>query len=273
MCVPGCQEHVFSKLSRRNFFKGASAMAAGAAAATVMTSRPAMAMPGFSKVVDLTHTFDEKFPTFGGAPGIKINKLFDFEKNGYNLNQWVVEEHSGTHMDAPIHFSKDGKGPAELAVETLVVPLAVIDISARAAGDADAQVTPDDIKAWEAANGALPENCCVAMNSGWGKHLGTDKFRNVGADKAMHFPGFHPDAAKLLMAERKVVGIAVDTLSLDFGASKDFATHYAWLPSGRWGLENVANLDQVPAKGATIVVGGPKIAGVTGGLSRVYALV
>ncbi len=111
------------------------------------------------------------------------------------------------------------------------------------------------------------------MNSGWGKHLGTDKFRNVGTDNAMHFPGFHPDAAKMLIESGKAVGIAVDTLSLDFGASKDFATHYSWLPSGRWGLENVANLDQVPAKGATLVVGGPKIAGVTGGLSRVFALV
>jgi kynurenine formamidase len=273
MCVPGCQEHVFSRLSRRNFFKGATTMAAGAAAASVLSSRPAMAMPGFSKVVDLTHVFDETFPTFGGTPGIKLNKVFDFEKNGYNLYQWVIEEHSGTHLDAPIHFAKEGNGPAEIPVETLVVPLVVIDIAAKAEKDADSQVTPDDIKAWETANGPLPDRCCVAMHSGWAKHLGTDKFRNVGADKAMHFPGFHPDTAKLLIDGGKAVGIAVDTLSLDFGASKDFATHYSWLPSGRWGVENLANLDQVPAKGATIVVGGPKIKGATGGLSRVYALV
>jgi kynurenine formamidase len=272
MCVPGCQEHVFQRLSRRNFFKRAGLAAAGAAA-TVSIPSAAVAMPGFSKVIDLTHTFDESFPTFNGAPGIKINKLFDFEKNGYNLNQWVIEEHSGTHMDAPIHFAKEGMGPAEIAVESLVVPLAVIDISAKAATDPDAQVTPDDIRAWESANGNLPAKCCVAMHSGWAKHLGTDKFRNVGADKAMHFPGFSLDAAKFLMAERDVSGIAVDTLSLDHGASKDFATHYAWLPSGRWGIENVANLDQVPATGATLVLGGPKIKGVTGGLSRVFALV
>jgi kynurenine formamidase len=88
----------------------------------------------------------------------------------------------------------------------------------------------------------------------------------------MHFPGFHPDAAKFLMGERRVSGIAVDTLSLDFGGSKDFATHYAWLPSGRWGMECIASLDQVPAKGATLVVGGPKIAGATGGPSRLFAL-
>jgi len=119
----------------------------------------------------------------------------------------------------------------------------------------------------------LPENCCVAMNSGWMQHFGTDKYRNAGADGILHFPGFHPDAAKLMMGERRVVGMAVDTLSLDHGASPDFATHYAWLPSGRWGMECVANLDEVPLKGATLVVGGPKIAGATGGPSRLFALI
>jgi kynurenine formamidase len=88
----------------------------------------------------------------------------------------------------------------------------------------------------------------------------------------LHFPGFHPDAADMLMKERQVVGMAVDTLSLDYGASKDFKTHYAWLPSGRWGLENVAGLDRVPPLGATLVVGAPKIKGATGGPTRVLAL-
>jgi kynurenine formamidase len=89
----------------------------------------------------------------------------------------------------------------------------------------------------------------------------------------LHFPGFSAEAAQWLMKERRVTGIAVDTMSLDNGASKDFKVHYSWLPSGRWGLENVAALDQVPANGATLVVGIPKVKDATGGPTRLMALV
>ncbi len=65
------------------------------------------------------------------------------------------------------------------------------------------------------------------MNSGWDAHVNSDKFRNVGSDEKMHFPGFHVEAAKMFVEETDAVGIAVDTLSLDFGMSGDFATHFA----------------------------------------------
>ena len=99
------------------------------------------------------------------------------------------------------------------------------------------------------------------------------KFSGRDVDGTFHFPGFDPDAAEWMIKERRVAGIAVDTLSLDNGPSKDFKTHKIWLPSGRWGLENVANLGQVPAGGATLVVGAPKVRDATGGLTRVLALV
>jgi kynurenine formamidase len=156
----------------------------------------------------------------------------------------------------------------------LVAPLAVIDVSAKAARDADYQLSRGDLAEWESKNGRLPQDCCVAMNSGWARHA-TDaaKFTGKDAAGAFHFPGIAPAATEWLMKERQVVGLAVDTLSLDHGASKDFRTHTLWLPTGRWGLENVANLDQVPAAGATIVVGLPKVKGATGGPTRLLALV
>jgi kynurenine formamidase len=89
----------------------------------------------------------------------------------------------------------------------------------------------------------------------------------------LHFPGFSPEAADWLMQERNIAGLAVDTLSLDHGPSKDFKVHNRWLPSGRWGLENVANLDSAPASGATLVVGLAKVAGATGAPARLLALV
>lgn len=89
----------------------------------------------------------------------------------------------------------------------------------------------------------------------------------------MHFPGFHVEAVQMLMDEANAIAIAVDTLSLDYGPSEDFATHYAWLPTNRWGLECIANLGALPATGATLVVGAPKHRGGSGGPARVFALV
>lgn len=89
----------------------------------------------------------------------------------------------------------------------------------------------------------------------------------------LHFPGFHAEAAQFLLEERRVTGIAVDTLSLDYGPSPDFAVHFLWLPSNRWGMEAVANLNDIPPRGATLIVGAPKVIGATGGISRLIALV
>jgi len=258
-------------LSRRGFFKTA-AMAGAAAAIGTTASAPAAMASGHNKVEDMTHTLHEAFPTYFGESGFKMTQKFNFKEHSFNLFDLAINEHTGTHVDAPLHFSADGNSVDEIPIESLIAPLCVIDIAARAAENADAQVTPDDIKAWIAANGEIPANACVAMNSGWGGKTGGEGFRNFDG-KAMHFPGFHIEAAKMLMEETATASIAVDTLSLDHGMSADFATHYAWLPSGRFGIENLANLDKVPAAGATLVIGAPKHKGGTGGPARIFAMV
>ena len=112
------------------------------------------------------------------------------------------------------------------------------------------------------------------MHSGWAQHVSNPaKYTGKDASGVFHFPGVSPEAAEWLMKERTISGLAVDTLSLDNGPSKDFKVHYSWLPSGRWGLENVANLDKVPAAGATLVVGVAKVKDATGGPARLIALV
>jgi len=275
MCHHCVIENVKSNmLSRRSFFKGSLA---AAAAATAVTTTPAplfaqKAAP--TKAEDLTHELFDTFPTYFGGQQLFIEQKFSYAKDTFNLNEWRISEHTGTHIDAPLHFSADGRSVAELPVEDLVAPLVVIDIRAKADADPDAQVTPDDIKAWADANGEMPEGAVVAMLSGWGAHLGTEKFRNLGDDgKTMHFPGFHVEAVQQLIELPSVKAIAVDTLSLDHGPSPDFIVHNTWLPTGRYGIEGVANLDKVPASGATIVVGAPKVRGGTGGPARVFAFV
>ncbi len=260
-------------LSRRNFFKSAAGGALAAAAGSTLAGTASAASHGGGMTpADMTHSYDADFPTYFGAPGISVEQNFNFAEHGFNLKTLTINEHTGTHIDAPLHFSADGNSVDEIPVENLVAPLCVIDIKARAAEDADTQVTPDDIKAWMATNGDIPAGACVAMNSGWDKHVTSDMFRNADSEGKMHFPGFHPEATSMLMEETGATSMAVDTLSLDYGLSADFATHYAWLPSGRFGIENIANLDAVPAAGATLVIGAPKHRGGTGGPARIIAL-
>ncbi|MEM9223867.1 MAG: cyclase family protein [Pseudomonadota bacterium] len=272
MCGHHVIEHVRSKmLSRRGVLTG-SLGAAAAVGGTALLAPPAVAATSGGTLTDLTHTLSSDFPTYGGEPGIEMTQVFNFADNGFNLFNMDVNEHTGTHMDAPLHFSADGQSVDELPVATLMAPLVKIDIAERAADNPDAQLTPDDIDGWVSAHGDLPESFIVAMDSGWSEKAGGKGFRNADDEGVMHFPGFHVEAAQKLL-ETGCVGMAVDTLSLDHGPSADFKTHYAWLPTNRWGLENVAGLGALPASGATMIVGAPKHRGGTGGPTRVMALV
>jgi kynurenine formamidase len=262
MCAPGCTEHLITELSRHSPRRGASATG-------VVSVRQ---FPSFSAIIDLTHTLSPEFPTFENAPGVSLKQIKRVREDGYTLLEWTIQEHSGTHLDAPLHFSEDGASAEMIPVEQLLAPLAIIDVIAAAEADVDYRLVPDDILAWEKVHGPLPEGCCVAMNSGWERHLGSPSFTGLDDGGVMHFPGVHEETAHMLLTERAVAGLAVDTLSLDHGPSTGFETHTVWLPAGRWGLENVANLSLAPPAGATLVVGAPKIKGVTGGPTRVFAL-
>ena len=132
-----------SMLSRRDLFRGTAATGLAAAAAGLISARPALAQSS-GKVVDLTHTYDDTFPTFDGNPGILYEEAVNFDKSGYQLWKLTIYEHTGTHIDAPLHFSKDGTSVAELDPGSLVCPLCVIDISAKAKDDANAMVETAD---------------------------------------------------------------------------------------------------------------------------------
>lgn len=256
-------------LSRRSLFKGMAI--AGAAVVGSGVKTPVLAQQSTSKVVDLTHAYDGSFPTFDGKPGIEYEWAVEIAKSGYQLHKLTIIEHTGTHVDAPFHFSADGASVDQLEPQKLVAPLAIIDITDRAKDDANATVEAADIEAWISANGELPAGAVVALRSGWSKKVTDPSFRGDAAGN-FAFPGFGKSATDLL-ATLDVAAIGVDTLSLDPGNSADFAVHNSWLPAGRYGIECLNNLEELPVKGATIVVGAPKHKGGTGGPARVLALV
>jgi kynurenine formamidase len=218
MCVPGCQEAVRRALSRRGFFKGAVAAGFAATAATPDTAHAAPARR-FTSVVDLTHTMSSEFPTFFGVPGIEMEKKFDLKKDGFNLYWWRIIEHAGTHLDAPIHFSEAGATVEKIPADTLVVPLAVVDVSAKVAQSPDYLLSRDDLVAWEKRHRRLPQNCCVAMHSGWAQHVGNPaKYTGNDASGVFHFPGVSPEAADWLMKERTISGLAVGDYDVRAGS-------------------------------------------------------
>lgn len=256
-------------LSRRSLFSGAAAAGAASLAMGAISARPALAQ-ATGRIVDLTHPWDETFPTFDGKPGITYEPDKTLERDGYQLWKLTIFEHSGTHIDAPMHFSADGASVDQLPVSGLVCPLCVLDLTAKAADDPNAMVEAADIEAFVSAHGDIPAGAVVAMHSGWAAKLADPSYR-VDADGNFAFPGFGQSATDLL-AQMGVAGIGVDTLSLDPGNSADFAVHNSWLPGGRYGIENLAGLDQVPATGATIFVGAPTHKRGTGGPGRVLAM-
>ena len=279
MCAPHIMQYVRSRLSRRDLFKLAAGSAATLSAGTLAAglsrahaqAAPAMTL-NIANLADLTHSLSPDFPVFPGFQPMRINTLVTVENDGFYATRWDVGEHTGTHLDAPAHFIAGATTADAIGLEQLIAPLAVIDIAARAEEDPDALLMVDDILAWESQHGELPAGAAVMMYSGWEARL-ADSAAFVGADEqgVLHFPGFAPEAADFLVSERDIVGIGVDTLSLDHGPSQGFESHLITLGAGKWGLENVANLASIPAAGAHVIVGNLKVAEASGGPVRVMA--
>ena len=274
MCPPETLASMRSpEISRRNLLKFGLGAAVAAALPVGSAQAATVRRTTFRNVADLTHVLGTQFPLFPGAAPFRIEQAVSHDKDGYYGSILTYWEHSGTHMDAPVHFAPNGLFVDQLRIENLVVPAVVINMTEKVRRDPDAVVTPDDIRAWERRYGRIPDNAAVLMASGWGARAGSvEAFRNTDSSGVMHFPGFGKEAIDFLLTERRIAGIGVDTLSLDHGPSTTFAVHYTLLPTNRWGLENLANLESIPPSGATLFVGAPKIASGSGGPTRVMAV-
>jgi kynurenine formamidase len=270
MCLPGTVEKVREQtrtedgasLDRRTMLLaglGAAVTATFPARAAAHRPRPHPPHPPHprarKRLQDLTHVFTEGFPVFTFDTPTRED-LVTIPTGGFYSQEWTFGEHSGTHMDAPGHFVIGGRLSPQITPEELFVPIVVIDISARAASNPDAMVTGDDLRRYERRHGRIPRHALVAMNSGWAAKIGDPLVYKGGASfPNYHFPGFGLEAAMWLVEERQVTGIGVDTLSLDPGNSLTFPVHVNFLKTDRYGLENLANLDKIPPRGASAYVG------------------
>jgi kynurenine formamidase len=232
-----------------------------------------------STLVDLTHPFDERtiyWPTAKPFTWEKESWGRNTQGDWYTAGRYSASEHGGTHLDAPIHFAEGRQTADQIPVEKLVGPAIVIDVREAVAKDRDYLLSTADVLAWEALHGRVPVSAIVLVRTGWAKHW-SDKKAYLGTDKRgdtsnLHFPGISKEAATLL-AERQVDAVGIDTPSLDHGPSRTFAAHRTLAAANIYGLENVANVDRLPATGATLIALPMKIAGGTGAPARIIAII
>ncbi|MEI7725698.1 MAG: cyclase family protein [Bacteroidota bacterium] len=232
--------------------------------------------------IDLTHDFDSNtvyWPT--DEPYRHDTVFYGMTEKGYFYSsfKYAAEEHGGTHFDAPVHFGKGQKFIHEVSVEQMHGPGVILDVTKQSANNRDYLVSVGDLENWETQHGKIPDGAIILLNTGFGKywddHLkytGTLKTGKEGVAE-LHFPGLDPAAAKWLVENRKIKAIGLDTPSIDYGQSKDFLTHRILCAAGMTMYENVANLDQVPAKGSYIVALPMKIKGGSGAPLRIVAIV
>ena len=228
---------------------------------------------GRTRVVDLSYAINDKLVPWPGDEKwfeAKINA--SVEKNGYFTRSFWMLEHYGTHLDAPAHFPPGKTTVDQIPAKQLFGPAVVLDVRADGAKDADYQLPAARVEEWEKRYGRIREGAIVLLRTGWASRWpDAQKYRNQDAKGRMHFPGFSVEAAKLLIG-RKVSGLGCDTMSIDYGASEDFAVHHLALGSGLYHLENLADLSALPETGAFLVVAPIKLEGGSGGPVRVFAL-
>lgn len=229
----------------------------------------------FRGIVDLTHSINSDVPTYDPSEksAYQAKTVATIEKDEYFAREISLPEHFGTHLDAPAHFAKGTWTVDQIPPERLVARLVVIDVVRSANSNADYQISMNDVSAWEKANGQIPPAAVVVARTGWDSRWNSAKeYRNADAQGVMHFPGYSEDAARFLVEARNVVGLGIDTLSIDYGRSKDFPVHQYTLAHSLYHLENLANLDRVPANGGLAVVAPMKLEGGSGAPVRVFAL-
>lgn len=233
------------------------------------------------RIIDLTYAFDANSVYWPTAEQFKLETDFEgMTDKGYfySAYRYSAAEHGGTHLDSPVHFAKGRHTVDQLPLEQLMGPAIVIDVTEKCATNPDYLVSVADFENWEKRNGKIPAGTIVLLRTGFGKfypdrkkYLGTEE-RGAEAVAKLHFPGLDPVAARWVTTNRSIKAIGLDTASIDYGQSTLFESHRALFEKNVPAFENVANLDQLPAKGFSVIALPMKIKGGSGGPLRIIAV-
>lgn len=235
------------------------------------------------RIVDLSHSYSDKTIYWVTAKEFDLDTVFKGETEKgyyYAANNFSTAEHGGTHIDAPIHFAKNGQTVDQIPLEKLIGNAIKIDVSSKAQDNPDYLISIEDIQAWEKKHKKdVPEGSIVLLETGFSKfypdkkkYLGTTE-RGEHAVRELHFPGLSPEAAQWLVQNRRISAIGIDTPSIDYGQSEYFKSHVILLSENIPAFENLKNLEKLPETGFEIIALPMKIAGGSGAPLRIVALV
>lgn len=234
-----------------------------------------------AEIIDLTYAFSDESIYWVTAKEFELEEVAKgYTDKGYyySANNFSAAEHGGTHIDAPIHFAENRQSVDEIPLKKLMGKAVKIDVSEKALKNRDYLIEVSDLLDWEKENGKIPDSSIVLLQTGWGrfyldkkKYLGTEK-RGPEAVKELHFPGLSPEAAGWLIQNRRIKAVGIDTPSIDYGQSQEFATHVELMTHNVPAFENVAYLEKIPAQGFRIIALPMKIKGGSGGPLRIVAV-
>lgn len=238
-------------------------------------------------VVDLTHPLGPDTPVIGlpeqfaSSPGLTMEPLSRYDDKGpaWYWNVLHLGEHTGTHFDAPVHWITGRDRPDNtcdaIPARLLVGPACVIDVSAAVERDPDYLLDREALDAWEGEHGRVPAGAWALVRSDWSRRLGAEAFLNVGLD-GPHSPGVHQEVARLLVEDRDVLGLGVETVGTDAGQAggfdPPFPVHGILAGGGKFGLASLCNLDRLPPTGALVVAAPLRIVDGSGSPARVLAI-
>jgi kynurenine formamidase len=233
------------------------------------------------QLVDLSHAYDANAIFWPTADPFRLDKVADGVTSGgyyYAANNFFTSEHGGTHIDAPVHFAQGHQTVDQIPLDRLVGEAVVVDVTKSADADADYQISVADFQRAE-QHGAIPAGAIVLIRTGFStrwpdavRYLGTAA-RGEAAVSQLHFPGLDPEAAKWLIAERRIKAIGIDTASIDRGQSTLFESHRLLYERDIPAFENLTSLERLPERGAFIVALPMKIRGGSGAPLRAIAIV
>ena len=227
--------------------------------------------------IDLTHTVHSGIPYFSAFKPMESTTLFTVEKDGFLAKEYRLASQYGTHINAPVHFAVGKRSLEEIQAEEFVLPLVVIHKEKEVEENNDYRLTQQDILAFEQEHGKIPEGCFVAFASGWSKRW-NDRAAFYNKDKQgwSRTPGWDLEALKFLHTERNVAAIGHETLDtdsgLDFVHNNDLVGERYWLSQNKFQVEVLNNLSRLPAVGAAVFIGAPKIKQASGFNARVLAV-
>ncbi len=245
-------------------------------------------LSGKIRIVDLTETLTPEFPTivlppeFGQAWPFRIEEISRYDERGpaWYWNNFSCSEHTGTHFDAPVHWVSGKDQPNNtvdtIPIEAFIAEACVIDCSKESRENPDFLLTIDFVEQWEAVHGRIPARSWVFMRTDWSKRSKPDDYLNMD-DEGAHSPGPDGDVVPWLIKERDVHGFGTESVGTDAGQAQHleppYPCHYYMHGNNRYGLQCMANLDQLPPTGAVIFSAPLKIRSGSGSPLRVLALV